>query len=276
MGSSPLSRGIRGPGKECCCGRGSIPALAGNTLCAGAGSGVHGDHPRSRGEYSALFSLPVHHHGSSPLSRGIRSCGRVQNLCDRIIPALAGNTHPCRTHSLAAKDHPRSRGEYLGDHPASSHSSGSSPLSRGIPLSTFSRWHPHRIIPALAGNTMICPLSWGAATDHPRSRGEYCRCGRPHSGCRGSSPLSRGIQDVVDLEGSPIGIIPALAGNTWHRGWLRGSQGDHPRSRGEYLLIVSRSCAKPGSSPLSRGILRKATATRFHQGIIPALAGNTP
>ena len=51
--------------------------------------------------------------------------------------------------------------------------------------------------------------------------------------------------------------------------------GDHPRSRGEYLLPLPGLKANPGSSPLSRGIPAQAGGLVRDSGIIPALAGNT-
>ena len=51
---------------------------------------------------------------------------------------------------------------------------------------------------------------------------------------------------------------------------------DHPRSRGEYTEVLRGPPRPPGSSPLSRGILRGGTPRSHSPGIIPALAGNTP
>ena len=51
-----------------------------------------------------------------------------------------------------------------------------------------------------------------------------------------------------------IGIIPALAGNTFGRVEAVAGAGDHPRSRGEYHRHEGRAPAETGSSPLSRGI----------------------
>ena len=50
---------------------------------------------------------------------------------------------------------------------------------------------------------------------------------------------------------------------------------DHPRSRGEYSPPRPRSGEPEGSSPLSRGILRRGEQPAGFRGIIPALAGNT-
>ena len=50
---------------------------------------------------------------------------------------------------------------------------------------------------------------------------------------------------------------------------------DHPRSRGEYQPHSRRKSGSLGSSPLSRGILKRIDDSALVRGIIPALAGNT-
>ena len=71
------------------------------------------------------------------------------------------------------------------------------------------------------------------------------------------------------------GIIPALAGNTFRSLTDAENTPDHPRSRGEYFLLLTQPRKQPGSSPLSRGI-RCSLVKRIRElRIIPALAGNT-
>ena len=53
------------------------------------------------------------------------------------------------------KDHPRSRGEYRPKMIQSGIYTGSSPLSRGIRPRPACMTSPGRIIPALAGNTLV-------------------------------------------------------------------------------------------------------------------------
>ena len=112
-------------------------------------------------------------------------------------------------------------------------------------------------------------------TDHPRSRGEYEVLARRRVRRGGSSPLSRGIPGRGPAAPGGGRIIPALAGNTTaHRRTARQTR-DHPRSRGEYPGSRCRSRTAPGSSPLSRGILRRTRRSQGRRRIIPALAGNT-
>ena len=170
-----------------------IPALAGNTRRVPGEAQSGSDHPRSRGEYGPFSGAGVDHHGSSPLSRGIRSDVEEPRVRVRIIPALAGNTCFRQVRLLLTEDHPRSRGEYKARANYADRATGSSPLSRGI----LPRQEPARtctrIIPALAGNTNLLLECLDPFRDHPRSRGEYRAryCGGLT--ILGSSPLSRGI-----------------------------------------------------------------------------------
>ena len=254
-GSSPLSRGI--PSSRCSirAARGIIPALAGNTLRTGTAVRRCTDHPRSRGEYYLQIHTLALVQGSSPLSRGIR---------------LVGPPRPRRVG-----DHPRSRGEYSGAWRVSNGKVGSSPLSRGIRVSRYAVGLFSRIIPALAGNTHRDRLAGGAPGDHPRSRGEYWQSDESVHVGSGSSPLSRGIHRGLDRVASPLGIIPALAGNTFVFSSTAVWYADHPRSRGEYKLVITPHGRREGSSPLSRGILLTKNLRVTKIRIIPALAGNT-
>ena len=131
-GSSPLSRGILWADELVPKYRGIIPALAGNTRSWRPRVRTRRDHPRSRGEYDVSGVAREIREGSSPLSRGIRSCPHTVQETEGIIPALAGNTEPCWIISSDLRDHPRSRGEYSVVPIPANKEAGSSPLSRGI------------------------------------------------------------------------------------------------------------------------------------------------
>ena len=90
--------------------------------------------------------------------------------------------------------------------------------------------------------------------DHPRSRGEYNISSEIEESGQGSSPLSRGILGCGPCSVSFLGIIPALAGNTFASNSTDQVRMDHPRSRGEYGRCPGRCIWRGGSSPLSRGI----------------------
>ena len=194
IGSSPLSRGILARSWRGVAGGGIIPALAGNTGRLGSRGWGWGDHPRSRGEYLAYLYYIPGLRGSSPLSRGILYPISRAIASTGIIPALAGNTpqlckyshddsgssplsrgilpNCANTHTMIL-DHPRSRGEYPDRVAGAEPHRGSSPLSRGILRMLSAIIFYHRIIPALAGNTVQMAAGCTTGRDHPRSRGEY-------------------------------------------------------------------------------------------------------
>ena len=233
-GSSPLSRGIPLHGGRASPTHRIIPALAGNTPLPLEQIRPVRDHPRSRGEYPSQKALVHNIDGSSPLSRGIPPPSWQGSSRLGIIPALAGNTAAAVVCDGSTGDHPRSRGEYGRAALPARALSGSSPLSRGIPVAVAACLIIEGIIPALAGNTGSSGLAPLTVSDHPRSRGEYGGHCLPFGAGAGSSPLSRGIRWDRDPQRLQRGIIPALAGNTSVGGRLPRKRQDHPRSRGEY------------------------------------------
>ena len=91
----------------------------------------------------------------------------------------------------------------------------------------------------------------------------------------GSSPLARGLQELVLQAVAEPGIIPARAGLTallLAHGWVVP---DHPRSRGVYVTADCIYASKEGSSPLARGLHDIAIEHIAQRGIIPARAGFT-
>ena len=93
------------------------------------------------------------------------------------------------------------------------------------------------------------------AADHPRSRGVYTTYVTVLAGMLGSSPLARGLQRRLVRLIEHLGIIPARAGFTDFHDLCFGLFEDHPRSRGVYVVSVSRTGSRRGSSPLARGLL---------------------
>ena len=70
-------------------------------------------------------------------------------------------------------------------------------------------------------------------------------------------------------------IIPACAGFTRRRMFLRGLVGDHPRMRGVYFRKNSPPMSSPGSSPHARGLRWCGVYRAYGWRIIPACAGFT-
>ena len=114
--------------------------------------------------------------------------------CRGIIPAYAGNTHPCRKHPKRRRDHPRVCGEHLKDTERYTLERGSSPRMRGTLRGDEHHDHVDGIIPAYAGNTY--GIDQALLLDI------------------GSSPRMRGTPARQADTALGDGIIPAYAGNT--------------------------------------------------------------
>ena len=141
--------------------------------------------------------------------------GRVESwIRIGIIPALAGNTCRSWRESGAAWDHPRACGEHWDWISQNIIDPGSSPRLRGTLLHMRQLWPKHGIIPALAGNTTIPVRCLHGARDHPRACGEHHRGWVGSTRMLGSSPRLRGTHALDVSCRPPVGIIPALAGNT--------------------------------------------------------------
>ena len=152
---------------------------------------------------------------------------------------------------------------------------GSSPHSRGTHICLECLKERERIIPALAGNTIKPVRGFLVSRDHPRTRGEHHQKQNPWTDPLGSSPHSRGTRTRGLIHHSHIGIIPALAGNTGYNPFIIYVIKDHPRTRGEHSRTRLLETERWGSSPHSRGTQSFHHDILGHDGIIPALAGNT-
>ena len=78
----------------------------------------------------------------------------------------------------------------------------------------MSGWEPNgmRIIPARAGFTCVARSHGSETTDHPRSRGVYDTLTLEGVLDAGSSPLARGLPQVLVRRERGRRIIPARAG----------------------------------------------------------------
>ena len=143
--------------------------------------------------------------------------------------------------------------------------------SRNGPTATF----PEDSIPAHAGKTCLSPSEVRGAWTHPRSRREN----HPHAPSVvrifGSSPLTRGKLESVELVVDADRLIPAHAGKTFQRRSFRGPLAAHPRSRGENTHAACARVVIDGSSPLTRGKRLAAGGSLVCVGLIPAHAGKT-
>ena len=191
-GSSPLTRGKRGSGKEAPEAAGLIPAHAGKTPTHSCRRQKRGAHPRSRGENIWGAHAMFRAKGSSPLTRGKLLHGHRLVSFLGLIPAHAGKTMTSTACSRTRAAHPRSRGENPEVWTASIMENGSSPLTRGKLNQHADDGHSRGLIPAHAGKTRTRATPAGHFRAHPRSRGENLGSLAYASLNQGSSPLTRG------------------------------------------------------------------------------------
>ena len=152
-GSSPLTRGKRGPRGWPARPARLIPAHAGKTFAGLKGKVSSAAHPRSRGENSTEGVSMSAVTGSSPLTRG-KLCGASASIARlRLIPAHAGKTPSRRRRRNRGAAHPRSRGENHLAALAGRRNVGSSPLTRGKHLRGQHHFPASGLIPAHAGKT---------------------------------------------------------------------------------------------------------------------------
>ena len=274
-GSSPLARGLRASIPLAVARARIIPARAGFTVHNARQRFCGRDHPRSRGVYRAI-GVDIHSEiGSSPLARGLRASAVTSNVTSRIIPARAGFTIGSDDAPESVTDHPRSRGVYHSTITSSPYLLGSSPLARGL-LNEIWVVNAHGgIIPARAGFTPRLPGWRRELWDHPRSRGVYIGVRVVLLQAVGSSPLARGLPELIRERESEIRIIPARAGFTGRAPCCAPTPTDHPRSRGVYRADGDARHAHTGSSPLARGLPAVDRLIEDRAGIIPARAGFT-
>ena len=232
-------------------------------------------HPRSRGENLSYRACQLARGGSSPLTRGKLGVDVFGQAAGGLIPAHAGKTsfHALLTRATGA--HPRSRGENLYPSRLSSIRPGSSPLTRGKPLTAAARSPSMGLIPAHAGKTYQRSQRSQEPWAHPRSRGENNRRSRERAYRRGSSPLTRGKPAGWQTPAIHTGLIPAHAGKTGGRAARAPPGWAHPRSRGENTWTPAPLATCVGSSPLTRGKQNQAFRPHPNKGLIPAHAGKT-
>ena len=213
IGSSPHTRGTRRPRVRSHKTRRFIPACAGNAAGADPRTGPASVHPRMRGERVRWAAAPSSISGSSPHVRGMPAC-RFNNIDpDRFIPACAGNASRISATCSATPVHPRMCGERIRWYQPKSGKHGSSPHARGTLQEDRGTRPCRRFIPACAGNATGRPFESYRPAVHPRIRGERHNVTSSSFLEFGSSPHTRGTQNIRSVQTAPGRFIPAYAGN---------------------------------------------------------------
>ena len=172
-------------------------------------------------------------------------------------------------------DHPRIRGEHAAKARDELSLTGSSPHTRGARTGQPAQAEGGGIIPAYAGSTEANSLDGQTMADHPRIRGEHLVTCISDAKRAGSSPHTRGARDCRRRRGTGAGIIPAYAGSTPSASPPPAPRRDHPRIRGEHILMTPPSTGLSGSSPHTRGAQGLGEICDNLIRIIPAYAGST-
>ncbi len=131
------------------------------------------------------------------------------------------------------------------------------------------------LIPAYAGRTLKATSRRRMDWAHPRLRGADAIRLKILCLRLGSSPLTRGGQDLGFCMVYRRGLIPAYAGRTQTVVSSLPTFEAHPRLRGADLNCPPLAPCRHGSSPLTRGGLCPLGLVSVYMGLIPAYAGRT-
>src|SRR5690606_19676504 len=173
LGPPPLARGEQRGLLSDRRYRRTTPARAGRTRGGPGRPPAPSDHPRSRGENHGCWSCQFRGNGPPPLARGEPWRLLFEAGPPRTTPARAGRTASATTATTrpSTLSFETDAGDGFRDRTAS-RAVGPPPLARGEPRLLVVSIQRQRTTPACAGRTMASPVRGGAATDHPRSRGE--------------------------------------------------------------------------------------------------------
>ena len=211
--------------------------------------------------------------GSSPHTRGALARAGLASNRVGIIPAYAGSTSRRPGIALSRPDHPRIRGEHRPNGKDLPLGRGSSPHTRGAPVTLGVSAAPVGIIPAYAGSTICRKRLIFSKADHPRIRGEHTAAGVPSATACGSSPHTRGARRRGIRSRSRARIIPAYAGSTPRGLHCKVHCWDHPRIRGEHGTGIIGGGAAERIIPAYAGSTRRAGSRTPRSGDHPRIRG---
>ena len=213
--------------------------------------------------------------GLSPRGRGKpRSLERLDSL-RRSIPAWAGETYRQRQSSWRVGVYPRVGGGNCQERVTDWRGKGLSPRGRGKPAETPAQTAQPRSIPAWAGETAGVVNANPDVAVYPRVGGGNTSSPARSQSSAGLSPRGRGKQSEPPETGSPIGSIPAWAGETTTQADATESAAVYPRVGGGNVLDPPSADVSPGLSPRGRGKPPQNACVGILGGSIPAWAGET-
>ncbi len=273
LGPSPRGRGNPGCARRRWPGRGTIPAWAGEPPQPGTSAGRIRDHPRVGGGTPSGPKQSPHLAGPSPRGRGNRRKRPRCSLHTGTIPAWAGEPEAWGRISEQMRDHPRVGGGTMTTVAFCEVDPGPSPRGRGNLFLAIRLVAAPGTIPAWAGEPSPLNAAPWPTWDHPRVGGGTLTGAGCRQRGRGPSPRGRGNLAADGGATGWQGTIPAWAGEPGERGIIRPRSGDHPRVGGGTMVALALPCFVPGPSPRGRGNHCVAHAASWHEGTIPAWAG---
>ena len=190
-------------------------------------------------------------------------------------PAGAGTTYRLRAVRDGRRDHPRGRGDDIGEQVNGIIFAGPPPRARGRPTSWTKAAASSGTTPAGAGTTPP-PSSTGlGARDHPRGRGDDRSGSCTPAPCRGPPPRARGrLATAANASAFPR-TTPAGAGTTPCPPRTPATSRDHPRGRGDDGTSRPGPVVCRGPPPRARGRLAGLPTEGEELGTTPAGAGTT-
>ena len=155
------------------------------------------------------------------------------------------------------------------------HDRGTSPRARGKLYYFQVEGAPRGNIPACAGKTLGDSGHRVGEGEHPRVRGENVVDYDPLGHGVGTSPRARGKPDASMFHLHWTRNIPACAGKTKRCVSSAPKSAEHPRVRGENLVVDSIAHRGKGTSPRTRGKHPLGVGLEDQPRNIPAHAGKT-
>ncbi len=222
-----------------------------------------------------MLGAPGHGHGPPPHSRRARDFGDRARRAVRTTPAFAESTPPSVTRTHPRPDHPRIRGEHAGVVAVVARKYGPPPHSRRAPRGVALDGGPDRTTPAFVESTSRRPRSAPPTRDHPRIRGEHAPKRIMPAASLGPPPHSRRALDPRQAAPRPQGTTPAFAESTHRDRRPRCSSRDHPRIRGEHVILGGDADVDQGPPPHSRRAPVGCVRGRGEEGTTPAFAEST-
>ena len=202
------------------------------------------------------------HSGTDAHTRSIPACagepghGRDLARADRVYPRVCGGTKaPGGYRRIEGGLSPRVRGNQgVGAGPC---------MGKGS-------------IPACAGEPLLLGALYVGAEVYPRVCGGTVRILIRCEIDKGLSPRVRGNHAVPKVDSQPPGSIPACAGEPRSKRTIMAAMPVYPRVCGGTIDLPVRAMIIRGLSPRVRGNLMAACDFFFHNGSIPACAGEPP